>query len=89
MRFLTLHICTSLPTLEPQKSLKGMRQGGHLSHSGQSRMKKKVMRRDPLGRDGHFLLEISPTESRGEECRALRDAPWEQSSAGWETGLSG
>lgn len=51
-------------------------------------MKKKVMRRDPLGREGHFLLEISPTESRGEECRALRDAPWEQSSDGWETGLS-
>lgn len=52
-------------------------------------MKKKVMRRDPFGRDAHFLLQISPAESRGEERRALWRAPWEQSNAGWETGFSG
>lgn len=28
-------------------------------------MKKKVMRRDPFGGGTHFLLDISPTESRG------------------------
>lgn len=54
-------------------------------------MKKKVVRKDPFGRVPCFLLEISPTESRGEQCRALCPAghAMEQSSAGWEAGLSG
>lgn len=34
-------------------------------------MKKEVMRRDMFGRDTCFVMEIYPTESRGEQCRAL------------------
>lgn len=65
MWFLTPSICRSLPRLEPQKT-----EGDKArSQSAQDRMKKVVMRRDPFGSDTCFLLEISPTQSRGEQSR--------------------